>query len=75
MNYVFLEVKTLHSKDDKEIYILSVLDISNLIVQKIFVSQKQLDLLQGYNMFDNISDLIEIRYNQQKMCYQLALAN
>ena len=75
MNYVFLEVKAFHSKDNKEIYVLSVLDVDNLVVQKIFINKEQFDVLQDFNMFDDISHMLVFRYNREKMCYQLAFAN
>lgn len=73
MNYVFLEVKTFHSKGDKEFYVLYVLDVKNLVVQNVFISDEQLSLLDDFNMFDDISSLIDFRYNQKEKCYQLAL--
>lgn len=73
MSYVFLEIKTLHTKDNKEFYVLSVLDINNLVVQKIFVAQKQVDLLKSYSMFDDISDLVKFTFNSKSNSYQLAL--
>lgn len=73
MSYVFLEIKTLHTKDNKEFYVLSVLDINNLVVQKIFVAQKQVDLLKSFSMFDDISDLVKFTYNSKSNSYQLAL--
>lgn len=73
MSYVFLEIKTLHTKDNKEFYILSVLDTNNLVVQKIFVAQDKVDLLKTYSMFDDISDLIKFTYNSKSNSYQLAL--
>lgn len=73
MSYVFLEIKTLHTKDNKEFYVLSVLDINNLVVQKIFVAQKQVDLLKSFSMFDDISDLVTFTYNSKSNSYQLAL--
>lgn len=73
MSYVFLEIKTLHTKDNKEFYVLSVLDINNLVVQKIFVAQKQVDLLKSFCMFDDISDLVKFTYNSKSNSYQLAL--
>lgn len=73
MSYVFLEIKTLHSKDDKEFYVLSVLDTINLVVQKIFVSQNKLDLFENTAMFDDISSLLKFTYNSKSNSYQLAL--
>lgn len=73
MSYVFLEIKTLHTKDNKEFYVLSVLDINNLVVQTIFVAQGQADLLKTYSMFDDISDLVKIKFNSKSNSYQLAL--
>lgn len=73
MSYVFLEIKTLHSKDDKEFYVLSVLDTINLVVQKIFVSQNKLDLFENTAMFDDISPLLKFTYNSKSNSYQLAL--
>ena len=73
MSYVFLEIKTLHSKDDKEFYVLSVLDTNNLVVQKIFVSQDKLDLFENTCMFDDISSLLKFTYNSKSNSYQLAL--
>lgn len=73
MSYVFLEIKTLHTKDNKEFYVLSVLDINNLVVQKIFVAQKQVDLLKSFSMFDDISDLVKFTFNSKSNSYQLAL--
>ena len=73
MSYVFLEIKTLHSKDNKEFYVLSVLDTNNLVVQKIFVAQDKVDLLKTYSMFDDISDLVKFTYNSKSNSYQLAL--
>lgn len=73
MSYVFLEIKTLHTKDNKEFYVLSVLDINYLVVQKIFVAQKQVDLLKSYSMFDDISDLVKFTFNSKSNSYQLAL--
>lgn len=73
MSYVFLEIKTLHTKDNKEFYVLSVLDINNLVVQKIFVAQKQVDVLKSFSMFDDISDLVKFTFNSKSNSYQLAL--
>lgn len=73
MSYVFLEIKTLHTKDNKEFYVLSVLDINNLVVQTIYVAQGQADLLKTYSMFDDISDLVKIKFNSKSNSYQLAL--
>lgn len=73
MSYVFLEIKTLHSKDNKEFYVLSVLDTNNFVVQNIFVTQGQVDLLKTFSLFDDISDLIKFRYNSKSNSYQLAL--
>lgn len=73
MSYVFLEIKTLHTKDNKEFYVLSVLDINNLVVQTIYVTQSQVDLLKTYSMFDDISDLVKIKFNSKSNSYQLAL--
>lgn len=73
MSYVFLEIKALHTKDNKEFYVLSVLDINNLVVQKIFVAQKQVDLLKSFSMFDDISDLVKFTFNSKSNSYQLAL--
>lgn len=73
MTYVFLEVKKFHSKGNKEFYVLYVLDVKNLVVQNVFISDEQLDLLDGFNMFNDISSLIDFRYNQKEKCYQLAL--
>lgn len=73
MSYVFLEIKTLHTKDNKEFYVLSVLDINNLVVQTIYVTQGQVDLLKTYSMFDDISDLVKIKFNSKSNSYQLAL--
>lgn len=73
MSYVFLEIKTLHTKDNKEFYVLSVLDTKNLVVQKIFVAQDKVDLIKTYSMFDDISDLIKFTYNSKSNSYQLAL--
>lgn len=73
MSYVFLEIKTLHTKDNKEFYVLSVLDINNLVVQTIYVAQGQADLLKTYSMFDDISDLVKVKFNSKSNCYQLAL--
>ena len=73
MSYVFLEIKTLHTKDNKEFYVLSVLDTNNLVVQKIFVAQDKVDLLKTYSMFDDISDLVKFTYNSKSNSYQLAL--
>ena len=73
MSYVFLEIKTLHTKDNKEFYVLSVLDVNNLVVQKIFVAQKQVDLLKSFSMFDDISDLVKFTFNSKSNSYQLAL--
>lgn len=73
MSYVFLEIKTLHTKDNKEFYVLSVLDIKNLVVQTIYVAQGQADLLKTYSMFDDISDLVKIKFNSKSNSYQLAL--
>lgn len=71
MFYVFLALKTLRSKDNKEFYVLSVLDIENLVVQKIYVSQDKVDLFKTCSMFDDISDLIKLRYNLKSNSYQL----
>lgn len=73
MSYVFLEIKTLHTKDNKEFYVLSVLDTKNFVVQKIFVAQDKVDLIKTYSMFDDISDLIKFTYNSKSNSYQLAL--
>lgn len=73
MSYVFLEIKTLHSKDNKEFYVLSVLDTKNLVVQKIFVAGEKVDVIKTYSMFDDISDLIKFTYNSKSNSYQLAL--
>ena len=73
MSYVFLEIKTLHTKDNKEFYVLSVLDINNLVVQKVYVAQDKVDLLKTYSMFDDISDLVKFTYNSKSNSYQLAL--
>lgn len=71
MFYVFLAFKTFRSKDNKEFYVLSVLDIENLVVQKIYVSQAKVDLFKTCSMFDDISDLIKLRYNLKSNSYQL----
>lgn len=73
MSYVFLGIKTFHSKDNKEFYVLSVLDTNNLVVQKIFVAQDDVDILKTYSMFDDISDLVKFVYNSKSNSYQLAL--
>lgn len=73
MSYVFLEIKTFHTKDNKEFYVLSVLDTINLVVQKIYVAQDKVDLLKTYSMFDDISDLVKFTYNSKSNSYQLAL--
>lgn len=73
MSYVFLEIKTLHTKDNKEFYVLSVLDTNYLVVQKIFVAQDKVDLLKTYSMFDDISDLVKFTYNSKSNSYQIAL--
>lgn len=73
MSYAFLEIKTLHSKDNKEFYVLSVLDTKNLVVQKIFVAGEKVDVINTYSMFDDISDLIKFTYNSKSNSYQLAL--
>lgn len=73
MSYVFLEIKTLHSKDNKEFYVLSVLDTNNLVVQKIFVAEEKVGVLKTYSMFDDISDLVKFTYNSKSNSYQLAL--
>lgn len=71
MSYVFLEVKTIHSKNGEEFHILYLLDTNNLVVQKIFVPQNKLDVLKTYSMFDDISDLVTLTYKYNS--YQLAL--
>lgn len=73
MSYVFLEIKTLHTKDNKEFYVLSVLDTNNIVIQKIFVSQDKLDLFENTCMFDDISPLLKFTYNSKSNSYQLAL--
>ena len=73
MSYVFLELKALHTKDNKEFYVLSVLDTKYLVVQKIFVAVEKVDVLKSYSMFDDISDLIKFTYNSKSNGYQLAL--
>lgn len=73
MSYVFLDVKEFHSKDKKDFYVLYVLDVKNLVVQNVFISNEQFGLLGDFNMFDDISSLIDFRYNQKEKCYQLAL--
>lgn len=73
MSYVFLGLKTLHTKDNKEFNVLSVLDCNNIITQKIFVSQDKVDLLKTYSMFEDISDLVKFTYNSKSNSYQLAL--
>lgn len=73
MSYVFLEIKTFHTKDSKEFYVLSVLDTNNLVVQTIYVAQDKVDLLKTYSMFDDISDLVKIKFNSKSNSYQLAL--
>lgn len=71
MSYVFLEVKTIHSKDNKEFFILYLLDINNLVVQNLFVPRDKIDLLKTYSMFDDISDLVKMIFKCNS--YQLAL--
>lgn len=73
MSYVFLAFETLHTKDNKEFYILSVLDIENLVVQKIFVSQDRADVFKNCSRFEDISDLIRLKYNSKSNSYQLVL--
>lgn len=73
MKYVFLQIKTFHSKDNKELNILYVLDMKNLVVQTIYITQNQVTLLKDFHMFDDFSDLVVFRYNPLKNSYQLAL--
>ena len=73
MNYAFLEIKTFRSKGDKEYHVLYVLDVKNLVVQYIFINLEQINVLEDFKMFDDISSLIDYRYNQKAKCYELAL--
>lgn len=70
---VFLEIKTIHSKNDKEFYVLSVLDVQNVVIQKIFIDEQQLYLFENTVMFDDISQLVKFTYNAKSNSYQLAL--
>ena len=40
MDYVYLKVQDFSTKDNKKVYILSVLDIVNTVVQKIFITNE-----------------------------------
>lgn len=73
MVYVFLEVKEFSTKDKKKVYVLSVLDIDNTVVQKIFLTEEQYNRItqMSFERFDDISSDISIRYDSKSNCYHL----
>lgn len=74
MEYVFLEVKEVSTKDNKKVYILSVLDVVNTVVQKIFLTKEQYTRIfqLSFERFDDISSDISVRYDSKSNCYHLA---
>lgn len=73
MNYAFLEIKTFRSKGEKNYHVLYVLDLKYLVVEDIFINEEQMTFLNDFKRFDDISSLIDYRYNQKAKCYELAL--
>lgn len=74
MDYVYLKVQDFSTKDNKKVYILSVLDVVNTVVQKIFVTPEQYRRIcdMSFEMFDDISSDISVRYDSKSNCYHLA---
>lgn len=74
MNYVFLKVQEFSTKDNKKVCMLSVLDVDNAVVQKIFITREQYDSItqMSFQMFDDISSDISVRYDSKSNCYHLA---
>lgn len=74
MEYVFLEVKEVSTKDNKKVYILSVLDVVNTVVQKIFLTKEQYTRIfqLSFELFDDITKDISVRYDSKSNCYHLA---
>lgn len=74
MVYVFLEIKEFSTKDNKKVYILSVLDVVNSVVQKIFLTEEQYNRMSqmSFERFDDISSDISVRYDSKSNCYHLA---
>lgn len=74
MDYVYLKVQDFSTKDNKKVYILSVLDVVNTVVQKIFVTPEQYRRIcdMSFDIFDDISANISVRYDLKSNCYHLA---
>nr|DAW67461.1 MAG TPA: hypothetical protein [Inoviridae sp.] len=74
MDYVYLKVQDFSTKDNKKVYILSVLDVVNTVVQKIFLTQEQYNRItqMSFERFDDISSDISVRYDSKSNCYHLA---
>lgn len=74
MYYVYLKVQDFSTKDNKKVYILSVLDVVNTVVQKIFLTQEQYNRItqMSFEMFYDISSDISVRYDSKSNCYHLA---
>lgn len=73
MDYVYLKVQDFSTKDNKRVYILSVLDVVNTVVQKIFITSQQYSKIDqmSFEMFDDISSDISVRYDSKSNCYHL----
>lgn len=73
MDYVYLKVQDFSTKDNKKVYILSVLDVVNTVVQKIFVTPEQYRRIcdMSFSRFDDISSDISVRYDSKSNCYHL----
>lgn len=74
MYYVYLKVQDFSTKDNKKVYILSVLDVVNTVVQKIFLTEEQYNRItqMSFERFDDISSDISVRYDSKSNCYHLA---
>lgn len=71
----FLKSRSFKSAQNKEYYVLCVLDLLDYHVEKIFINKASFDLTRDMAYNDVIDSYITFVYNYNDECYKIAFNN